>query len=962
MDNITVNDFMETDLGPVSPDPRGPYDSTATYEHLSLVELGGGSYLCTIAPGEVITGIAPEPGKTTEYWQVLTTPGDLTPEYIAMHDRVQNDARQVAIDRAAVELSEQNISGMETNVEQMQADVQTNADQVARDKDSAAGYAQAAEVSRQAAGTSEQNVAALVNGFDSHVSQKTTDATGTIETARQQAVSVVQQQGAESAQGVIDDTEAYFEEKKTDALSEISDKTTEVVKSVTDEGTKQIGLVDAAGAAQVSAIEQEGTDQIANIQMEAESYIKREDANKLAFKGESEGRSHHVEDSADWGFLGMQGYGESTQVQTTGAQLFDASKIPSKTAGGATVTNNGDGSFTVSGSGAVTETFSNPAFYTREETLKILKPGTYNILQLGANPFFAISLVGTGLNKGANSQGTASFTVTQEDLDIPDAILTVNAYAVPGSAIVPGTYRPMFAKSDRALTESDWEPYTGGAPSPSTDYPQEIVSKCQARQLLNDDNFYDLMLADKTPVFNNPRILNATDKYGTIKTTIDTPGTYTLSCDSNYYFMANRQYLNGEPVISISRKLPYTFEVTTPGTIAISIERDKSATDTTDIPIGEGKIPSDFRFMINAGKEPGTWAPYGKYGLEYTVRTGQLVDYINSYDTEYNGIKMKIDRENGVVTFTGSNTAASAVIYHLELVRTVKAGETVYLDAGNNIANSNVSLRMYNKDTPVGVVTDLTAPNKKASYTVPADCNRITVRFAQGATANITLRPMLAVSDQDWQPCAAQTFRTTLDEPLRGIPVRSGGNITIDGQQYIADYIDWERGKRVQMVEEEIFDGSADEGWWLYAIPEINTNSFALGNPNYAKGTKVSLCNKYINEYGAWKIQNKYAIYSDHLYYNNKYFRPPSADITTVEQWRAWLAENPLTLVYALTEPIETDIPPEELLAYRRLHAYHGTTNIHNSDDVYTAVEYARDPDTYLNNKLAEISAAIIGG
>ena len=65
---------------------------------------------------------------------------------------------------------------------------------------------------------------------------------------------------------------------------------------------------------------------------------------------------------------------------------------------------------------------------------------------------------------------------------------------------------------------------------------------------------------------------------------------------------------------------------------------------------------------------------------------------------------------------------------------------------------------------------------------------------------------------------------------------------------------------------------------------------------------------------------------------------------------------------FRLSPKIETDIPTEELLAYRRLHAYHGATNIHNSDDVYTAVEYARDPDTYLNNKLAEISAAIRGG
>ena len=92
------------------------------------------------------------------------------------------------------------------------------------------------------------------------------------------------------------------------------------------------------------------------------------------------------------------------------------------------------------------------------------------------------------------------------------------------------------------------------------------------------------------------------------------------------------------------------------------------------------------------------------------------------------------------------------------------------------------------------------------------------------------------------------------------------------------------------------------------------------------------------------------------------YYIGYSDDEMTVEEFRTLLSANPLVFCVPLATPIETDITPEELAAYRRLHAYHGTTNIHNSDDVYTAVEYARDPDTYLNNKLAEISAAIIGG
>lgn len=42
----------------------------------------------------------------------------------------------------------------------------------------------------------------------------------------------------------------------------------------------------------------------------------------------------------------------------------------------------------------------------------------------------------------------------------------------------------------------------------------------------------------------------------------------------------------------------------------------------------------------------------------------------------------------------------------------------------------------------------------------------------------------------------------TLPYTLNAIPVTSGGNVTIDGKQYIADYVDVERGKLVRMCKE----------------------------------------------------------------------------------------------------------------------------------------------------------------
>lgn len=72
-----------------------------------------------------------------------------------------------------------------------------------------------------------------------------------------------------------------------------------------------------------------------------------------------------------------------------------------------------------------------------------------------------------------------------------------------------------------------------------------------------------------------------------------------------------------------------------------------------------------------------------------------------------------------------------------------------------------------------------------------------------------------------YEPYHEQTI--TLPYILNAIPVSSGGNVTINGQQYIADYVDGERGKLVKMVDSSKLDNTqsiVNKTEWLLAEPQ----------------------------------------------------------------------------------------------------------------------------------------------
>ena len=192
----------------------------------------------------------------------------------------------------------------------------------------------------------------------------------------------------------------------------------------------------------------------------------------------------------------------------------------------------------------------------------------------------------------------------------------------------------------------------------------------------------------------------------------------------------------------------------------------------------------------------------------------------------------------------------------------------------------------------------------------------------------------------------------TLPYTLNAIPVESGGNVTIDGQQYIADYVDVERGKLVKKLKSfTISDIEAISTWGVNENADNITGFYFYtsknGLPKTNNDIMTSTILRYVNN--AWGGKNVGCAMSQD---DNNYaiLSVPTnmlEDISSDENACASLVkicENTNAIFfYIMTSPIETDLAPEEITAFRSLVTYYPTTNISvNSEqlDGYTVFNY----------------------
>lgn len=210
---------------------------------------------------------------------------------------------------------------------------------------------------------------------------------------------------------------------------------------------------------------------------------------------------------------------------------------------------------------------------------------------------------------------------------------------------------------------------------------------------------------------------------------------------------------------------------------------------------------------------------------------------------------------------------------------------------------------------------------------------------------NITFRNIILVNGSTI-PMIYSPYRDpqilTLQTPngLPGVPVSKDGNYTDqNGQQWVCDEIDLERGKYVQRVVIENISG----GWELKPSSDISGRFLQSRLTNtFQTADKTAVCN--IASFTSWgpPVNDKYA-----FALNTKviYFSPPKGAEITAEELNAKLnsLSFPVVFVGELATPIERDLTPEEIAAYKALRTYGPTTVVSNDAGAEMEITYRKD-------------------
>ena len=207
----------------------------------------------------------------------------------------------------------------------------------------------------------------------------------------------------------------------------------------------------------------------------------------------------------------------------------------------------------------------------------------------------------------------------------------------------------------------------------------------------------------------------------------------------------------------------------------------------------------------------------------------------------------------------------------------------------------------------------------------------------------------------------SQSLTVSTQNGLPGIPVDSGGNYTdAEGQQLICDEVN--DSKCVHRIEQIEFDGSPDESWRMSFNENAQRNFFHISLEKKAfrniKGNNVLICSSYpysIYGYSEPTANNTVCFQSDNLS-----FACTTSSFTSLEEWREYLGKNKVSLIYAVSAPIETPLSEEEIAAYRALHTYDGTTVVSTAEDVAgIEVRYVADAQKYIDNRLTAAESHI---
>ena len=407
------------------------------------------------------------------------------------------------------------------------------------------------------------------------------------------------------------------------------------------------------------------------------------------------------------------------------------------------------------------------------------------------------------------------------------------------------------------------------------------------------------------------------------------------------------------------------------GMIANSVEVKNEKQVKYTVPVGidyitfrvgvlkKGQTISFKNIMFEEGSERTEFEPYtgGKPSPspEYPQEIKAVVNpVIKTHGTNLLDIKdvaETVDKNNGLtysvqkgiikVKGTATSSASTGINFMSGVNKKITANNTYifnpnptkkeetsvcYLDFSNNV-NLGMSISGYSVNKPINI------QEIQASYMFT-----LSVRVTKGAKIDMEWKPQLLLSNTllPYQPY--QSSQATLPYELYAIPVSSGGNVTIGGQRYMADYVDIEKGVLVRNVKKMNIDSYT---WKLNeeAVGTVRTSKSIFLNST-TRSERI-LSNKFTNLYSSEGFDRSWS---------NKIYNITNGQLVmlltygievTEEQWNK--IKDGLVILYKLSEPEKVDLIQDQIEAFKELSTYYPKTYINAESEqlnAYTMFNY----------------------
>lgn len=394
--------------------------------------------------------------------------------------------------------------------------------------------------------------------------------------------------------------------------------------------------------------------------------------------------------------------------------------------------------------------------------------------------------------------------------------------------------------------------------------------------------------------------------------------TYTIKNNKGYYTFLYF-YQEDKTYISYSRNTTDIVTFTTDSNTYFIKLRTSSDRNENDITA---------KYMLNTGSTAEPYEPYTggqpapnpnyEMPIKNTGDNGSVNEKIVNKNicsfsavTRTDGGVTLSKSQDGTLTFSG--IATKGLSFFAEY-KTIPAG-TYTVSLNNNLANiTGVSLIFI----PTYQGISCTVKNRTATFTFENDLNGYYISISNGTNVNgLIMKPQIEKGSTatEYQPHSEQNITFPLAQGQR---LMEGDYLADDGVHHV-------RG-------EVVFDGSDDEAW------SIQYNDYFVSGyiQNIASNTINSLCNiatiKKLEDLNPSDI-NKYAIQTNSNGSRFWFRCPQFANITA---WKTYLASNPMSIQYPLTEE-EIDTYTEEQQAVynqiKEIKTYKPVTHIFSEDE-----------------------------